>query len=279
MTLRLKSNIGDTCTITMAFDGRINIVDIDEDERTVVFDLYRSKKITGTRVGAILGQNEFTSPFKVACEMAGLYPGDKDNKYLEAGNVCEPIIRKYVRTKCIESIAEDLGLQDGKVPVIEEPVDREQCGYDHFHNNKVFGGLVDGYVSVDGRRTAVLEIKTASDRTKWLDEEGNVTQVPKSYMLQASLYAELSNLDKIVFAVSFLNEEDYDRPRFWTANEENTHLLVVDKLDMEEPMRECEAWYKEYILGGYTPEWSDSESDQEVLKYLKSYKPDKKGRR
>lgn len=263
----------------MAFDGRINIVEIDEEERTVVFDLYRSKKITGTRVGAILGLNDFSSPFKVACEMAGLYPGDKDNKYLEAGNICEPIIRKYVGTKCLDGISAGLGLPEGKRPVVEEPADREQCGYDHFHNNKVFGGLVDGYITVDGRRTAVLEIKTSSDRAKWLDEDGNITRIPISYMLQASLYAELSNLDKIVFAVSFLEEADYDRPRFWTADDSNTHILVVDKLDMREPMEKCEAWYKEYIMGGYTPEWSDSESDQEVLKYLKSYKPDKKRRR
>ena len=34
----------------MAFDGRAGIVDIDEDERTVIFDTYRLKKITGTRV-------------------------------------------------------------------------------------------------------------------------------------------------------------------------------------------------------------------------------------
>ena len=33
---------------SMAFDGRAGIVDIDEDERTVIFDTYRLKKITGT---------------------------------------------------------------------------------------------------------------------------------------------------------------------------------------------------------------------------------------
>ena len=263
----------------MAFDGRINIVDIDEDERTVVFDLYKSKKITGTRVGSILGLNEFTSPFKVACEMAGMYPGDKDNKYLDAGNICEPIIRRYTATDLTDEIADGLGLPAGKRPVIEEPVEREKCGYDHFHNNKVFGGLVDGYIDVDGKRNAVLEIKTSSERDKWLDEDGNVTKVPMSYILQASLYAELSNLDKVVFVVGFLEESDYDRPRFWTPNKDNTYVIIMDKMDMKEPMDRCEAWYKEYILGGYTPEWSDSESDQEVLKYLKSYKPDKKKRR
>ena len=68
----------------MAFDGRAGIVDIDEDERTVIFDTYRLKKITGTRVAPILGLSEFSSPFKVACELAGLYPGDKAKVQLEA---------------------------------------------------------------------------------------------------------------------------------------------------------------------------------------------------
>ena len=46
-------------------------------------------------------------------------------------------------------------------------------------------------------------------------------------------------------------------------------------------MRQCEEWYNEYMKGGYTPEWTDSESDQDVLKYLKAYKPGKptKGKR
>ena len=84
----------------MAFDGRAGIVDIDEDERTVIFDTYRLKKITGTRVAPILGMSDFATPFKVACEMAGLYPGDKPNKYIEAGNILEPVIREYVAKAC-----------------------------------------------------------------------------------------------------------------------------------------------------------------------------------
>ena len=39
----------------MKMDGRAAIVDIDDDERVVVFDTYKLKKITGTRVAPILG--------------------------------------------------------------------------------------------------------------------------------------------------------------------------------------------------------------------------------
>ena len=52
-------------------------------------------------------------------------------------------------------------------------------------------------------------------------------------------------------------------------------------LDMDDYMQRCVDWYNEYMKGGYTPEWSDSEDDQAVLKYLKAYKPgaNKKKRR
>ena len=76
--------------------------------------------------------------------------------------------------------------------------------------------MVDGYVLVDGKRDAILEIKTSHDFDKWKDENGLPTNVPMGYMLQASLYAELAGLDRIVFAVGFLKDpEDYLRPNSW----------------------------------------------------------------
>ncbi len=107
-----------------------------------------------------------------------------------------------------------LGCSQDEVQV-EEPVAADKCGYDHFHDNELFGGLVDGYINVNGKHTAILEIKTASSRDRWLDDEGKVTVAPPDYLLQAGLYAELSGLDEIVFAVGFLEEDDYDRPAFW----------------------------------------------------------------
>lgn len=263
----------------MKMDGRAGIVDIDEEERVVVFDTYRLKKITGTRVGPILGLSEHSSPFKIACEMAGLYPGDKANKYIDAGNILEPVIRDYISKGCDSMLRDTLPVPEGSRVAVEEPVPADQCGYDHFHNERVFGGLVDGYIVMDGKRSAILEIKTASDRSKWLDEDGGYTNVPMSYMLQASLYAKLSNLDRIVFLVGFLEDADYDRPRQWVPTPENTFVVVKDALDMDQHMADCVKWYDEYFKGGYTPEWSDSEDDQAVLKYLKAYKPDAKKKR
>lgn len=260
----------------MAYDGRMGIEDIVDEERTVYFDTYKLKKITGTRVGPIMGSSEFSSPFKVACELAGLYPGDKANKYIDAGNILEPVLRGHLAANVGTMLREVLGIQEGHVVSVEEPVPMEMCGYDHFHNEKLFGGLVDGYIKVDNVRDSILEIKTSGLKEKWEDGNGGYTNVPLSYMYQASLYAELSNLDRIVFLVGFLEEEDYDRPKQWVPTAENTFVIVKEKLDMKPVMEKCAAWYNEYMKGGYTPEWTDSECDQEVLKYLKAFKRKKR---
>ena len=248
----------------MAFDGRMNIVEIDDDEKVVIFDTWKPKKITGHRIGGIFGYSEFSTPFKVACEIAGLYPGDKANKYIDAGNIIEPILREYAR-KNIPLIAEMTGISDIS---IEEPAPPEQCQYDHFHNEKLFGGMVDGYISSVGKRSAILEIKTSSSREKWDDGNGGYTNVPMSYMMQASLYAHLSKLDQIVFVVGFLEEGDYRVPSKWVPNEDNTFFIAKTKLEMEQYLKDAEDWYKEYILTGCTPEWTDA--DEELLKYLRA---------
>ena len=250
------------------FDGRRAIIDIDDEYKTVYFDTYKLKKITGTRVASIMGVGEFATPFKVACEMAGLYPGDRSNKYMEAGNIIEPVIRKYV-TENIDKISDLLGL-DCSV-VIEEPVEGKECGYDHFHQDRLFGGMVDGYIHADGARRAILEIKTSGSKESWEDEEGGYSNLSDQYMYQASLYAELSGVDEIVFVVGFLEEKDYARPKQWVPNEENTHFILKKKRDMAEPMKYCSEWYDEYLKQGFTPEWTDD--DAEVLKYLRAFKP------
>ena len=247
----------------MAYDGRMGIEDIVDEERTVYFDTYKLKKMTGTRIGPILGESEFSSPFKVACELAGLYPGDKANKYIDAGNVLEPVLRDYLGKHANAMLKGPLGIPDGSVAAVEEPVPMEKCGYDHFHNEKLFGGLVDGYIKIDNMRDTILEIKTSGVKEKWEDGEGGYTNVPMAYMYQASL-------------VGFLDEDDYERPKQWVPNEENTYIIVKEKLDMKPVMEKCAAWYNEYMKNGYTPEWTDSECDQEVLKYLKAFKRKKR---
>ncbi len=252
----------------MPYDGRMNIVEISDDEKTVYFETWKPKKISGTKIGGILGYSKFATEFKIACEIAGIYPGDKPNKYIDAGNTLEPVLRNYLGQSCTRMLAGPLGLSPGSKAVVEQPIEKEKCQYDHFHDNKLFGGMVDGYIQVDGKREAILEIKTSHEKDKWKDENGNITVIPMTYILQACLYAELADLKKVVFLVGFLEESEVIRPNSWKPSEDNTSIIVIDKIDMKPYMDKAEAWYKEYILNGYTPEWTDA--DAELLKYLRA---------
>lgn len=250
----------------MAFDGRNNIIEMHEDEHYIEFDTWSPKKITGHRIGAILGRSKFKSQFAVACEIAGFGYEEPSNKYIIAGNAIEPIMRDHCR-KNVGTIAGMLDITGAAG--VEEPAPAERCGYDHFHAEKLFGGLVDGYVTENGKRVAVLEIKTMN-RQKWDEDFGETPGVPEEYLMQAGLYTRLSGLDRMVFAIALLNEEDYRVPDKWVPKDDNVVFLHMGlPSEMDEWMDESRAWYDEYIKSGYTPDW-DEERDADLLKYLRA---------
>jgi len=253
----------------LVFDGRMNIIEINDDERTVYFETWKPKKITGAKIGGIFGLSEFSTPFKVACELARIYPGDPPNKYIDAGNILEPVLRDYLGHSATRMLTDILNVADDSKVAVEPPVEKEYCQYDHFHDNDMFGGMVDGYITINGKRDSILEIKTSGSKEKWLDEDGGLTSIPGSYMMQASLYAELSHLDRIVFLIGFLDEDDYRWPSRWKPSNENTYMIVVNKMpDIKDKMQQAVDWYKEYVVNGYTPEWTEKDAD--LLKYLRT---------
>lgn len=229
-------------------------VRIDHDRHRLTFSADRMKKITGTRLASIVNRNAYCSEFEVACDICKLFKEDVDNKYLRAGRVIEPLIRRFVREHEGTMSSLGTGLK------VEDPVDSETCYYDHFGKKSPyyrkglvnteyieFGGLVDGYVdATNGERLAVLEIKTAGiDKKGMWFTDGEFT-VPEHYVLQASLYCKLTSpeLRKIVFAVGFLEESDYAEPGIWSPNENNTHVAVVDvHPEIEVIMFDAREWY------------------------------------
>ena len=240
---------------------RADLLSFDEDRQVVEFDIGRPKKITGSRIAAIAGLNEYTTEFKVACEIAKLYPGDPPTKYTEAGNVMEPKIRDYVRRNADSFIGKDYGGVVG----IKDPVPKEECFYEHFPGKEPFGGMVDGYVTSDGFNAGILEIKTAKTRKGWINEDGTY-KVPTNYLLQASLYCELSGLKKITFVVGFPEEDDYDNPDSWEPSESNVLVITVDGFPMKSIMSDAVRWYNKYIKNGVTPPWT--EKDKELVDWL-----------
>lgn len=247
--------------------GREEVRCIDRDRKVVKFDSDAwHGKITGSRFLAVLGKDDYMSDFKAACLIARLCYDDTKSIQTEAGEKIEPILRSYIRENRDTILRDRLHLDGGEIRV-EEPVAKNDCGFDHFKRAKVFGGLVDGFIDHNGKRYAILEIKTTGDRSKWFDENGE-NIIPEGYELQASLYAELSKLDKIVFGVAFLEQADYDDPEAFVPTEDNTLFLAVDKKDISEEMRVAEEWYHKYIDAGITPEWG--EKDAELVDFLTS---------
>ena len=237
--------------------------DIDDDRRVIIFRNPRPKKITGSRIAAIVGENEYESPFKVACVIAGLYK-EPPTPFTIAGDIMEPKIRQFIRDNSARYIGDALG--PGRLEVLD-PIPKNECGYEHFPDAAPFGGMVDGWVDLDGQHAAVLEIKTASDRSKWFAEDGSKT-VPPNYLLQTSLYCDLSGTDRIVFAVGFPEPEDYDDPDGWVPNEDNIEVRIVEPVDMKEYKRRALEWYDRYIRKGITPPWTmdDTYIVDEILK-------------
>ena len=129
--------------------------------------------------------------------------------------------------------------------------------------------MVDGYITQNGKRIAVLEIKTMN-RNRWEEEKGDVPDVPQEYLMQAGLYTKLSGLSKMIFAIALLDEEDYRVPDKWVPSEDNIVFICKDLPDeMDSWMSECKVWFDEYIKAGYTPDWDD-ERDADLLKYLRA---------
>lgn len=239
------------------------VEDVDDDRRVVIFRTARPKKITGSRIASIVGQNEYESQFKVACVMAGLYR-EPPTPFTIAGDIMEPKIREYIRQNSARYIGDALG--EGKLDVID-PVPKDECHYEHFPDAAPFGGMVDGWVDLDGKHTAVLEIKTASDKSKWFAEDGSRI-VPPNYILQTSLYCDLSGLDRIVFVVGFPEPEDYEAPDDWVPTEDNIEVRVVEPVPMKEYKQQALEWYDKYIKKGITPPWTpeDTHIVDEILK-------------
>lgn len=242
--------------------GKELIQSVDFEKRVITIRMAQKPKlISGTKISTILGRNQYSTPFAEACSMFRLYWVSEENRFTEFGKINEPKIRSWARASLKKN---DLGF--GGQMGVEDPVPAEDCYYDHFgYRLRPFGGLVDGYVTKDGDRCAVLEIKTASSRAGWEDESGNITRVPENYVEQASFYCALTGLKKIVFVVGFTKETDYDYPESWQPTDDNTFIVVVDPKDVSEDMQQSKEWAEKITVTKQLPPWTDSDCDQRIL--------------
>ncbi|MCV3728604.1 hypothetical protein OF376_02350 [Ureaplasma miroungigenitalium] len=233
------------------------------------------KKITGSRLGEILGVGEYASPVKAWCAMVGIYREEIDPIHANAGNVIERKVFDLVNANTDYQF------------VAYNPKD---IGFDAFKENSVFGGIPDGEPineqgEIDYSKGPMLEIKTSSiDKflyemvdeipvlrkdennrpivktpnekyLSWFNADKEI-QIPVNYQLQLGLYLYLRKQTHGLFAVTFLTTDDYMNPN---AYDPKTHeiFLANFQVDLQQFEQQiytpAKQWYEDYIVNGFSP--------------------------
>lgn len=244
--------------------------DYSEDKKRIVIEVPKQRlRITGHRMASVLGLNKYQSPFGAWAEITKLVKLPfEDNKYTLAGKAIEPKIIEYVSKQLpnVVSIEEYYGNNF------------ESYRYNNFKDeSNVFGGVMDAVSTLNDKKTltAIVECKTSSKPQEWAN--GNV---PIEYLLQGAEYAKLKGLDRIIFACSFLKEEDYNHPETFVVNDSNT-IIVIKKLEdilveidgnyynIDGLFEICNKWWEIYIESGISPEF-DEKVDKEYLDIIRA---------
>ncbi|MCQ2543610.1 MAG: YqaJ viral recombinase family protein [Lachnospiraceae bacterium] len=222
----------------------------------------KPKKITGTRFGAILGVNKWSTPFKAWCEITKTYQEPFEGSiFTEAGKIIEPKQASYMKNF--------YGMSDLVTP--EDMFGKDYFNKtfgDFFHDNPIFGGMWD-YILVgeDGKPYAVLEMKTSKRVEDWVDD------VPEYYSLQASLYAYLLGVDQVYMVATFLENKDYEDPNAFECNMSNTKVIdfkVSEKYpDFEDKIAYATTWWNDCVNFGISPEF-DEKKDKDILTELRA---------
>ena len=218
----------------------------------------KPKKITGTRLGAVLNANTWKTPFQAWCEITRVAePPFEGNKYTEAGKAIEPKIIEW----CQSYVSPEITTPED---VYGEDFFNKTFG-DFFPESKCFGGMWDALYYAGGNLEGVIECKTSSRPQDW--QYG----IPKHYLVQGQLYAYLLGVKDVYFAVAFLKDGDYESPDSFVCTEDNTvlyHAVITD--EFLESVSYAERWWDEHVKDkGISPEF-DSKKDAEYLKLMKT---------
>ena len=221
----------------------------------------RPKKCTGTRFGAILGVNRWSSPFNAWCAITRTYEEPfVETKYTNAGRIIEPKQAEYMERSYGMTIVRP---QD----IYGEDFFHKTYG-DFFPGNKMMGGMYD-FLAKDesGNVDTVLEMKTTARAEDWKCD------IPEYYALQAALYAYLLGVDNVIMVASFLEEKDYADPSEYkpcAANTITVEFKVSERYpDFAEKVAQVEEWWANHVDAGISPVY-DEKKDAEILAALRT---------
>ena len=239
----------------------------------------KPKKITGTHFPTVIGSNPFSTDFEVWCRCTRTYEIPfEGNKYTNAGQVIEPKVFNFLRTS--------MGFGDRLI------TPEDVYGKDHFKktwgdfypNTPIFGGMWDALVTDENNKVEyVVEIKTVQvdGRSGSLEERWKDGEAPHYQALQASLYAYLLGVDKVLMVAVALEDKkgDYEHPEQVVPSYANGNVYI-DEFRVSERypnfdmyIEKATAWWNTYVLTGTSPEF-DEKKDAEILKALRTNKVD-----
>ena len=234
-----------------------------EGNRIKVSPPRKPKKITGTRLAAILGLNPWATPFATWCEITKTYQQPfADTKYTQFGKVVEPRQADYME--------KFYGMSLIRPTDVYGPDPFKQTYGDFFQSQHIFGGMWD-YLETDDDRSVVtvLEMKTSSRPQDWQDEP------PVYYTIQSALYAYLMHVENCVMVCTFPDEKDYDNPEEFKVKTDNTITFPfeVHKYfpQFDAMIDQAEQWWNDYVLTGISPPF-DEKRDAQILKELRTNK-------
>jgi predicted phage-related endonuclease len=151
---------------------------------------------------------------------------------------------------------------------------------DFFPEQKIFGGSWDALIKDEnGNIEYVVEIKTVQvdGRSGSLEDRWKDGEAPHYQALQASLYAYLLGIDKVMMVAVALEDKkgDYEHPEQVTPSYANGNVYI-DEFRVSERypnfdmyIEKATAWWNTYVLTGTSPEF-DEKKDAEILKALRT---------
>ena len=235
----------------------------------------KNKKITGTHFPTVIGANPFSSPFEVWCRCTRTYEIPfAGNKYTNAGQIIEPKVFDFLRVS--------MGYGDRLV------TPEDVYGKDHFKktwgdfypDTPIFGGMWDALIKDEnGNIEYVVEIKTVQvdGRSGSLEQRWKDGKAPHYQALQASLYAYLLGVDKVIMVAVALEDKkgNYEHPELVIPSYANENVYIDEfKVSERYPnfemyIEQATAWWNTYVLKGVSPDF-DEKKDAEILKALRT---------
>ena len=235
----------------------------------------KNKKITGTHFPTILNTNPFASPFEVWCRCTRTYEKPfEGNKYTNADQIIEPKVFEFLRNS--------MGFGDRLI------TPEDVYGKDHFKKTwgdfypsvPIFGGMWDALIADENSNVEyVVEIKTVQvdGRSGSLEDRWKDGEAPHYQALQASLYAYLLGVDKVMMVAVALEDKkgDYEHPEQVVPSYANGNVYI-DEFRVSERypnfdmyIAKATAWWNAHVLTGTSPAF-DEKKDAEILKVLRT---------